>query len=95
MKIGDDIDGSDHPREKRTNGARMTTTATSAWWSSYNKVKHQRDAHFTLATLHNALNAMGGLDLVARRPEVWSRSFLIYNVRAACTSRNRSRAKAL
>jgi hypothetical protein len=35
------------------------------WWSGYNKVKHQRDAHFALATLHNALNAMGGLMLVA------------------------------
>jgi hypothetical protein len=35
------------------------------WWSSYNKVKHQRDAHFARATLHNALNAMGGLMLVA------------------------------
>jgi hypothetical protein len=35
------------------------------WWSGYNKVKHQRDAYFTLATLHNALNAMGGLLLLA------------------------------
>ena len=35
------------------------------WWSGYNKVKHQRDAHFKLATLHNALNAMGGLLLLA------------------------------
>jgi hypothetical protein len=35
------------------------------WWSDYNKVKHQRDAHFKRATLKNALNAMGGLLLLA------------------------------
>jgi hypothetical protein len=35
------------------------------WWSGYNKVKHQRDTHFKLATLQNALNAMGGLMLLA------------------------------
>jgi hypothetical protein len=35
------------------------------WWSGYNKVKHQRDSYFKLATLHNALNAMGGLLLLA------------------------------
>jgi hypothetical protein len=34
------------------------------WWSSYNKVKHQRDTHFPRATLKNALNAMGGLMLL-------------------------------
>ena len=31
------------------------------WWSSYNKVKHERDAHFNKATLKNALNALGAL----------------------------------
>jgi hypothetical protein len=35
------------------------------WWSGHNKVKHQRDAYFKLATLHNALNAMGGLLVLA------------------------------
>lgn len=31
------------------------------WWKSYNKVKHERDAHFNQATLNNALNALGAL----------------------------------
>ena len=31
------------------------------WWRSYNKVKHERDAHFDQATLKNALNALGAL----------------------------------
>lgn len=31
------------------------------WWSDYNKVKHQRDAYFSRATLKNALNALGAL----------------------------------
>ena len=31
------------------------------WWRSYNKVKHERDAHFNQATLKNALNALGAL----------------------------------
>jgi hypothetical protein len=31
------------------------------WWTSYNKVKHERNAHFNKATLHNALNALAGL----------------------------------
>jgi hypothetical protein len=31
------------------------------WWQDYNKVKHSRHAHFERATLHNALNALGGL----------------------------------
>jgi len=31
------------------------------WWGAYNKVKHERDAHFSKATLKNALNALGGL----------------------------------
>lgn len=31
------------------------------WWRSYNKVKHERDAHFHEATLKNALNSLGAL----------------------------------
>jgi hypothetical protein len=31
------------------------------WWGSYNRVKHERDAHFGEATLKNALNALGAL----------------------------------
>jgi hypothetical protein len=31
------------------------------WWSDYNKVKHQRDAHFARANLKSALNAVAGL----------------------------------
>ena len=31
------------------------------WWTSYNKVKHERSAHFNQATLKNALNALAGL----------------------------------
>ena len=31
------------------------------WWRSYNRVKHERDAHFTEATLKNAVNALGAL----------------------------------
>ncbi len=31
------------------------------WWSSYNKVKHQRNEHFRDANLKNALNALAGL----------------------------------
>lgn len=31
------------------------------WWRSYNKVKHERDAHFSKATLKNSLNALGAL----------------------------------
>ena len=34
------------------------------WWRSYNKVKHERDAHFREATLKNALNALGALLIV-------------------------------
>ena len=34
------------------------------WWRSHNKVKHQRDAHFSEANLKNALNSMAGLSLV-------------------------------
>lgn len=32
-----------------------------AWWSSYNKVKHERNLHYQKANLENALNAMAGL----------------------------------
>jgi hypothetical protein len=31
------------------------------WWRAYNKVKHERDTHFSKATLQNALNALGAL----------------------------------
>lgn len=31
------------------------------WWNSYNKVKHQRNNHFSDATLENALLATSGL----------------------------------
>jgi hypothetical protein len=31
------------------------------WWRSYNKVKHERDAHFNEATVRNTLNALGAL----------------------------------
>lgn len=31
------------------------------WWTSYNKVKHERHNHFNQANLTNALNAVGGL----------------------------------
>jgi hypothetical protein len=31
------------------------------WWRSYNNVKHERDAHFSEATLKNSLNALGAL----------------------------------
>lgn len=31
------------------------------WWNSYNRVKHERNEHFNLATLKNVLNALGAL----------------------------------
>ena len=31
------------------------------WWTSYNKVKHERNLHFNKATLRNVLNALAGL----------------------------------
>lgn len=31
------------------------------WWLSHNKVKHERNQHFELANLQNALNAVGAL----------------------------------
>jgi hypothetical protein len=41
--------------------ANWSGNANPIWWTSYNQVKHQRDIHFTRATLHNALNSLGGL----------------------------------
>jgi hypothetical protein len=32
-----------------------------SWWGSYNKVKHQRDTHFSEANLENCANAISGL----------------------------------
>ena len=34
------------------------------WWRSYNNVKHQRDSHFSEATLKHSLNALAALLLV-------------------------------
>ncbi|WP_339898060.1 hypothetical protein [uncultured Gilvimarinus sp.] len=34
------------------------------WWRSYNRVKHQRDEHFSEANLKNTINAVSGLSLV-------------------------------
>ena len=31
------------------------------WWRSHNKVKHQRNEHFNMANLQNALNSVGAL----------------------------------
>lgn len=31
------------------------------WWSSYNKVKHQRDQHYSEANLENSLNSVAAL----------------------------------
>jgi hypothetical protein len=41
--------------------ANWSVDANPFWWGGYNRVKHQRDAHFHEATLHNALNALGAL----------------------------------
>lgn len=35
-----------------------------AWWTSYNKVKHERHASFERASLRNALNAVAGLFVI-------------------------------
>ena len=35
-----------------------------AWWTSHNKVKHQRDTNFHEATLQNALNSIAALFLL-------------------------------
>jgi len=42
----------------------LNSTANPNWWTSYNKVKHQRDTCFDQATLQNALNALGALLLL-------------------------------
>lgn len=31
------------------------------WWRAYNKVKHERHVHFSMANLRNALNSVAGL----------------------------------
>jgi hypothetical protein len=31
------------------------------WWTAYNKMKHERDSHYHLASLENVLNAVAGL----------------------------------
>jgi hypothetical protein len=36
-------------------------TGHPIWWNAYNKVKHERNNHFSKATLKNTLNAMGAL----------------------------------
>ena len=35
--------------------------ASPVWWKAYNNVKHQRDIHFSEASLRHTLNAVGGL----------------------------------
>jgi len=37
------------------------STQNPIWWRSYNKVKHERNEHFTEANLKNVLNSVGGL----------------------------------
>ena len=37
---------------------------TPEWWTDHNKVKHERDEHFSKANLKNTLNAMGALFLL-------------------------------
>jgi hypothetical protein len=34
------------------------------WWYAYNKVKHERDSHFNLATLRNVLDAVAALFVI-------------------------------
>jgi len=38
-----------------------THTKPPVWWSANNKVKHQRNTHFSAANLQNALNAVAAL----------------------------------
>lgn len=40
------------------------TVSSPRWWKSYNNVKHQRDLHFSSATLQNAINALSALLLL-------------------------------
>jgi len=35
------------------------------WWTAYNKIKHHRDAEYKRANFKNALNAIGGLFIMA------------------------------
>ena len=41
-----------------------TSAKSPDWWMAYNKIKHERDSHFHLANLLNALNAVAGLFVV-------------------------------
>jgi hypothetical protein len=41
-----------------------TGTTNPDWWQSYNKVKHERNAHFSKANLKNTLNSMAALLVV-------------------------------
>jgi len=38
-----------------------TTDKNPGWWTSCNKLKHERNLHFSKATLHNAINGLAGL----------------------------------
>ena len=38
-----------------------SSTNSPSWWQAYNKIKHDRTAHFDLANLENAINAVAGL----------------------------------
>ncbi len=44
-----------------SNWADSQNPKNPSWWRSYNKVKHERAAHFNQATLKNSLNALGAL----------------------------------
>ena len=35
-----------------------------SWWQSYNRVKHERDSHFSEANLENCANAISGLFVI-------------------------------
>jgi hypothetical protein len=60
---------------------------TPLWWRSYNKVKHERDAHFSDANLQNTLLAVAGLfclvlyyyqpALYANELKPWARLFTL------------------
>ena len=41
--------------------ALWSSTNSPSWWQAYNKIKHDRTAHFDLANLENAINAVAGL----------------------------------
>ena len=40
---------------------RWSCAETPEWWRAYNKVKHERNAHYREASLNNALNSTAGL----------------------------------